>query len=322
MIPDHRLAVLFDQVKEAQINKCLYHNTAKSPSLYSDHLCDKNNFPLRTVHELTQHTDEVWYVDFSHDGAKLATASRDSTVLIYETRTWTVLHRLNEHEGPVAYVTWSPDDTKLISCCHDHKARVWNTETGQCLVTVDHHHQPVTTAAWAPDGDSFITGSLDRLSQLTQWTIRGQHLHAWTGNAPYRIQDCAISQDSSRLVTISTERKVYVYDFQAKKELYSMEFKVNLTCVSISADSKQMLINTADNELQLLDITTGAVVRIFPGQKQTEFVIRNGFGGAGDSFVVSGSEGTNPCCCPIVSTSTKVLEARCFALVYLTRAMY
>lgn len=128
MIPDHRLAVLLDQVKQNQINQCLYHNTASPPSLYSDHLCDRDDFPLRTGLELSQHTDEVWYCEFSHDGTKLATAGRDHSVIVYETNTFSVLHKLTEHEEGVAHASWSPDDTKLITCSQDRRARVWSVE--------------------------------------------------------------------------------------------------------------------------------------------------------------------------------------------------
>lgn len=84
MIPEHRLASLLHQVKQTQISKCLYHNTANSPSLYSDHKCDRNQFPLATVHVLKDHSDEVWFVQFSNDGTKLATSSKDNTVIIWD----------------------------------------------------------------------------------------------------------------------------------------------------------------------------------------------------------------------------------------------
>lgn len=128
MIPQHRLAVLLDHVKQSQINNCLYHNTAESPSLYCDHMCDRNEFPLEVSTDLTRHTDEVWYCDFSHDGTKLVTAGKDRTVLIYDTSDFSVLQRLTDHEDGVAFASWSPDDTKLITCSQDKKARVWNVQ--------------------------------------------------------------------------------------------------------------------------------------------------------------------------------------------------
>jgi len=136
MVPEHRLAVLLDLVKRNQIFDCLYHNTAKSPSLYSDHSCDPSLFPRRTLLELSQHSDEVWFLEFSHDGTMLATASKDRTVIIYNTTSFEVLHRLSEHEGAVTYVTWSPDGSKLVSCSMDHRAKLWDVAVSQ----PDHSH--------------------------------------------------------------------------------------------------------------------------------------------------------------------------------------
>lgn len=149
MIPDHRLAVLLDQVKQTQINNCLYHNTAVSPSLYSDHLCDKSGFPLRTAFELSHHTNEVWYLEFSHDGTKLATTSRDCTVLIYDSTTFEIIHRLTEHSEPVAYATWSPDDSKLITCSQDFKAKLWDVPVCQrYLYMLSSIYLPRTIIEW------------------------------------------------------------------------------------------------------------------------------------------------------------------------------
>jgi WD repeat-containing protein 26 len=128
MIPEHRLAILLDHVKSSWVSNCLYHNTSESPSLYIDHTCDPKNFPRNTVLELRNHTDEVWFLKYSHDGTKLATASRDKTIMIYDTTTYKLLHTLNEHDGGVCFVAWSPDDTKLISCtqAQDNCARLWD----------------------------------------------------------------------------------------------------------------------------------------------------------------------------------------------------
>lgn len=128
MIPDNRLATLLDHVKQNQINHCLYHNTAQSPSLYSDHMCDRNDFPLSAKRELNQHSDEVWHCQFSHDGTKLVTAGRDKSVIIYDTSTFSVLYKLLGHESGVAHAVWSPDDSKLITCSQDKTARVWSME--------------------------------------------------------------------------------------------------------------------------------------------------------------------------------------------------
>lgn len=133
MIPEHRLAVLLDDVKSGWISNCLYHNTSVSPSLYIDHTCDSNDFPRSAVLELRNHTDEVWYLKYSHDGTKLATASKDNTIIIYETNTYKPITTMNDHDGGVCFLAWSPDDTKLISCgqATDNSARVWDVSVSR-----------------------------------------------------------------------------------------------------------------------------------------------------------------------------------------------
>ena len=128
MIPEHRLAVLLDQIRQTQISKCLYHNPVTRPSLFSNHMCDRSQFPLRTMLELNHNAGEVWYLEFSHNGKRLATCGQDSAVIIYDTSSFQVRHTLTDHTAHVAYATWSPDDKKLITCSHDRKAKVWDTE--------------------------------------------------------------------------------------------------------------------------------------------------------------------------------------------------
>ncbi|GFF35143.1 WD domain protein [Aspergillus udagawae] len=288
MIPNNRLAILLNHVKQNQINRCLYHNTATPPSLYSDHMCDRNDFPLRTGVELSQHSDEVWYCQFSHDGSKLVTAGRDRHVYIYDTTNFSVYRQLEKHEEGVAHVSWSPDDTKLITCSQDKKARVWSVETGRCLLTINHHRQPVTAAVWAADGESFVTASLDLSSQLCHWSMRGDPLYTWHGG--FRVQDCAITPDGRRLIAADVEEKIHVYDFATHEEEYCLALKSKPTSVAVSRDSRYMLVNLSEGQIQLIDLDTTEVIRRFQGQKQGHFVIRSAFGGAAENFVVSGSE--------------------------------
>src|SRR6266566_3032847 len=128
MLPEHRLAVLLQQVKEHQIGACLFHTDATAPSLYSDHYCDKNNFPTEVLHELDKHNGEVWQVQFSHDGTRLASCGGDRHVIVWDVPSFDVLFKLDGHEGGVGNISWSPDDSLLVSCGRDRYAKIWDTQ--------------------------------------------------------------------------------------------------------------------------------------------------------------------------------------------------
>ena len=140
MIPDHRLAVLLDQIKHGQIAKCLYHNPSTSPSLFTDHICDRTQFPLQTAFELNQSTGEVYVVAFSHNGKRLAASDAGGVTVIYDTSNFQPRHTLREHTKPIVQIAWSPDDTQLITCSQDNKAKVWDTSVRSPYKLVSSHN--------------------------------------------------------------------------------------------------------------------------------------------------------------------------------------
>lgn len=146
MLPEHRLAVLLHQVKRNQIANCLYHNTAISPSLYQDHICDRNNFPLHTILELTKHVGEVWQVQFSHNGKRLATGGSDGAVIIYDVPSFHEVATLSDHHDGICCVAWSPDDTMVVTCGRDKRAVLWNVEVS----TISYHGHYNTEDEYRP----------------------------------------------------------------------------------------------------------------------------------------------------------------------------
>ncbi|KAJ4293588.1 hypothetical protein N0V90_008871 [Kalmusia sp. IMI 367209] len=290
MIPEHRLAALLDEVKDGWISNCLYHNTADSPSLYVDHNCDREEFPMKSVLELKNHRDEVWYLKYSNDGTKLASTSKDKTVVIYDTTTYKVLHQLEDHESGVTHLAWSPDDTKIITCCaqQENSARIW--DTGLCLRCISDFTYPCTTAAWAPSGNYVVVGSQDTKFGCCVWDLDGKRVHAFREDN-LRVNDLAISSDGTRLVVL-LETKILVYDFTSYEKLCEWHYEdVKLTSVTISQDSRHMLVSMNKNKIKLMEIDSGEVIQSFEGQVQENFIIRSAFGGADENFVVSGSEG-------------------------------
>ncbi|KAK9480403.1 WD40-repeat-containing domain protein [Lipomyces japonicus] len=286
MIPAHRLATLLDQAKRFQVYNCLYHISSSDISLYSDHQCDKSNFPMTTTHVLAEHSSEVWFVVFSNDGTKLASASKDLTVRIWDMTTFKTIHTFGGHSHGVTSLAWSPDDRILISCSDDRSAKLWNVHDGTCLLTLP-YDDAVTSCAWLSSGDRFLTGSLDPEKAIVLWSITGKVEYKWTG---MRVYDVALSPDGKKIVTICNENRLQIYSLTDFKKLTTIHVQSKMTCVSISHDSKYALVNLQDRELHLWDIEKFRLVRKFVGQKQENFIIRSCFGGERDSFIVSGSE--------------------------------
>ena len=291
MIPEHRLASLFDDFRYNQIANCRWHNTLAPKSLFVDHKCDQNSFPKHLIATFDGLVGEVWCIAYSHSGRYLAVCGKKGCVKIFDVEQgFKCRLTLGDHQASIAFIIWSPDDSKIISCSCDKTAKIWDVASKQCIYMTKQQQTPVSSATWAPDSKSFITASPDRVSQLVLYDLNGQELRHWDIN--YRAQDVAITPDGSRLIASSVDQDLFVYSVSNQQEQQRIQLTSRITCLSISRDSKFVLANLACGIVQLIDIENGLhIVRNFVGQKQGKCVIRSCFGGVDENLIISGSEG-------------------------------
>jgi len=119
MLPRQRLVCLVEQALKAQRDNCLYHNSeTDNASLFLDYESTVDAIPSEVVHELTDHTDEVWHVEFSNDGKSLASCAQNGVTIVWEFKdreTVVKKHELRSHTVAVMYLAWSPDDRHLAT---------------------------------------------------------------------------------------------------------------------------------------------------------------------------------------------------------------
>jgi len=100
---------------------------------------------------LEGHSGPVDAVQFSPDGSKLASASWDNNVKVWDASTGAHLHTLEGHSGTVNAVQFSPDGSKLASASQGNKVMVWDLNTNSPIQTID-VKEYVTNLAFSPDG--------------------------------------------------------------------------------------------------------------------------------------------------------------------------
>ena len=107
------------------------------------------------------HTNYVGGVAWSPDGKRIASASGDDTVQVWDAFTGGHVLTYRGHSSDVVTVAWSPDGKYLASGSVDTTVQVWNATTGQHIFTYRGHRDTVFAVAWSPDGKRVASASND-----------------------------------------------------------------------------------------------------------------------------------------------------------------
>lgn len=139
-----------------------------------------------------------------------------------------------------------------------------------------------------------IIGSQDNRRGLGLYDLRGNQLRDLSEGS-IRVNALAVSPDGHRLVVL-LQKRILIYNLDAFNKVaeYMLRGFTNFTSVSISKDSKYMLVSgfgLEDSAIKLMHIDTGAILQTYDGHQHRGNVIRSSFGGADENFVISGSEG-------------------------------
>lgn len=293
LLAERRLEVLLAQAVDGQKERALYPYTRqRTVSLLEDLEHCPRRVPRKPLFRLGGHRDEVWFVQFSHDGRFLASASKDCSVIVWD---WVALkegavdevgaikYRLEGHTEVICLTSWSPDDRHLLSCGKDKVVRLWDMATGHCLRQFVQHTDQVTCCVWLSDGKKFISGGLDR--RIYEWD-------AWSGSTSSsnsylpsaRVSDMAVTRNGKWLVVCCTDNYIRVFDTETKAELARMHESVPIISLSLSMDDRYVLVNTSATdvkgpEIHIWDLVEEKQVKRLNGFHQKRYVIRACFGG-------------------------------------------
>ncbi len=93
------------------------------------------------------HLNAVSAVAWSPDGKRIASASYDKTVQVWDPVTGYRFFTYRGHTNWVSAIAWSPDGKYIASASFDKTVQVWDSITGRRLLTYYGHSDTVT----APD---------------------------------------------------------------------------------------------------------------------------------------------------------------------------
>jgi len=166
------------------------------------------------------HSDTVFCVSHSRDGARLATCSADKLVKIFDTASGKPLKTLEGHTQHVLSVSWKRDGRMLVSSGADKVGKVWDLLTGEQKKTIDGFKKEVTIARYFDPANEILLASGD--GQINSVKEDGGRNRSYKGSSDY-VQTAAISADGSVLIAGGNDGVLRAFESSTSKLLKAFD---------------------------------------------------------------------------------------------------
>jgi len=216
-------------------------------------LCDRSG---HTIHTLHGHKKRVVAQDLSAVGDRLASASEDGRLKLWDTTTGEQLADVDIEKR--AYSVALAGDGRRVAVARDGAPiQVWNLEAKKLLFTLQGPQQARdgNLVAWSPDGSLLVTAHFGD-SSIRLWDqATGTELHTLYGHVS-GIFGLTFSPDGRYIASVGGTQSVKLWDAASGRELRRYRGHVNLVfSVAFSPDGSRLATADANGNILVWDAT-------------------------------------------------------------------
>lgn len=243
---------------------------------------------------------------------RLASASKDCSIKIWDVIVQRVLLTLNGHTQSVTCVKWGGNDL-IYSASHDRTIKVWKSDTGILCRTLEGHAHWVNTLALSTDyvlrtgafdpalphitlESNVDSNSLVNKAKERYQTVRGNNERLVSGSDDFTlflwypesdkkpisrmtghqqlINDVKFSPDARLIASASFDKSIKLWDGKTGKFITSLRGHVKAVYqIAWSADNRLLVSGSADSTLKVWNIQNKKLMIDLPSHEDEVYAL-------------------------------------------------
>lgn len=206
---------------------------------------------------LRGHDATVTACAFSPDSTRLATASEDCTLIVWDVASRSKLHALRAHAAPVRTCCWTDDGPMLISGSDDGTICFWDSGSG-ALIERRQLPAPVTSCGYNVAQREIVVGdSKGGITWLEQ--ARPEQFSAHLAHSD-RVIMCTWTGDDSRVCSAGADGSVKVLDAATKETIALLLTAAPITAAAFHPAGRTCIVCGADGSVMSFALEEPCVV--------------------------------------------------------------
>jgi len=197
----------------------------------------------------------VWSSPFSPDGKRIATASSDMSVRVWDSSNGKELASFLNLPEQATSAAFSPDGKQLAAVTNDPTVLIWNLETQELIHELKGHRGGSPCVVWNSKGDRIATASYD--GTIRVWDPdRGETILVIDKKeaGSYRI---AFSPDDGTIASAGNDGMVHLWDANSGEEVAAMKgHSARVLAVCFSRDGELVASTGNDRTIRIWDVTS------------------------------------------------------------------
>ncbi len=223
------------------------------------------------------HSDYISAVAWSSDGKRIASASGDHTVQVWDASSGGHVLTYRGHSADVLTLAWSPGGQYIATGSIDSTVQIWNPSNGARVYTYRGQSDAIFDLAWSPDGTRIASASNDGTVRIWD-ALTGRNIVTYSGPSSIRggtaaSNAVAWSPDGLSLAIGGLGPAVLIDTTTAKIIGYYGPNSGQAHAVAFSPNGKYLAIGRDNTTVEVWDVAAKSNVYTYNGHTGDVFTL-------------------------------------------------